>query len=177
MSRILKAGLALAIAATTGLATPALADNDEAFFRQVVGQWSGPGEIVAGKYKGTKFICDFAGSQHTASVGMALDGSCRVGLFSQPMRAEVTRAGKGYTGAFQDGAKGKGLDIISGDVATDRIVVALDRKQLKGAMIARLADQDTMAVTVSVRVASDLVPVIGMNLKRTGGVRQSALAD
>jgi hypothetical protein len=44
-------------------------------------------------------------------------------------------------------------------------------------MIARLADQDTMAVTVSVRVASDLVPVIGMNLKRTGGVRQSALAD
>ncbi|NDV85203.1 hypothetical protein GTW51_00635 [Aurantimonas aggregata] len=177
MSRILKAGLALAIAASTGLASPAFAENDETFFRQVVGHWSGPGEIVAGKYKGTKFICDFAGTQHAKSVGMALDGSCRVGLFSQPMRAEVTRGGKGYTGAFQDGAKGKGLDIVSGDVGADRIVVSLDRKQLKGAMIARLADEDTMAITVSVRVASDLVPVIGMNLKRTGAVRQSALTE
>ncbi len=174
MSRLSTAVAVLAIAGSA-VATPALADQDEAFFHQVVGQWSGPGEIVAGKYKGTKFVCDFAGSEHATETGMALDGSCRVGLFSQDMRAEVKRAGATYRGAFQDGAKGKGLDIISGQVQGDHIVVGLDRKQLKGAMIARLKNRDTMAITISVKVASELVPVIGMNLKRTGAVRQSAL--
>lgn len=175
MLRFSNAALAIAVAAGSALATPAFADPDEAFFHKVIGQWSGPGEIVAGKYKGTKFVCDFAGSEHATQTGMALDGSCRVGLFSQDMRAEVRRAGTSYRGAFQDGAKGKGLDIVSGQVEGDHIVVGLDRKQLKGAMIARLKDRDTMAITISVTVASQLVPVIGMNLKRTGAVRQSAL--
>ena len=176
MFRLSTAVAALAFAAAgSALVTPALADQDEAFFHQVVGQWNGPGEIVAGKYKGTKFVCDFAGSEHATDTGMALDGSCRVGLFSQDMRAEVKRSGTTYRGAFQDGAKGKGLDIVSGQVQGDHIVFGLDRKQLKGAMIARLKDHDTMAITISVRVASELVPVIGMNLKRTGAVRQSAL--
>lgn len=177
MSRFATAGLALAIAAGSAFTTPARADGDEAFFRQAVGQWSGPGEIVAGKYEGTRFVCDFEGTQHPKSLGMALEGSCRVGFFSQPMRAEVVRSGKTYKGAFQDGAQGKGLDIVSGSVEGDRMVVALDRKQLKGAMIARLADPNTLAITVSVRVASELVPVIGMNLKREGPVRQSSLSN
>ena len=29
------------------------------FFQSVEGKWVGPGEIVAGKYKGTKFTCSF----------------------------------------------------------------------------------------------------------------------
>ncbi len=29
-------------------------DRDDVFFRSVAGVWKGPGEIVAGKYKGTK---------------------------------------------------------------------------------------------------------------------------
>ena len=33
-------------------------------------------------------------------------------------------------------------------------------------MLARLPDKDSMHVTVSVHVADELVPVIGMNLKR-----------
>lgn len=177
MSRLLTAGLALSLAVSAANVVPAKADSDEAFFQRVTGQWSGPGEIVAGKFAGTKFVCNFAGSQHQKKVGVELEGSCRVGLFSQPMRAEVVRAGKSYRGAFQDGAEGKGLDIVSGEVASDRIVVGLDRKQLKGAMIARLADDDSLAITVSVRVSSQLVPVIGMNLKRAAGTRQSALTD
>lgn len=177
MSRMLTAGLALTLALSAANVTPALADNDEAFFRRVAGQWTGPGEIVAGKFKGTKFVCNFAGSQSGKTVGVALEGSCRVGLFSQPMRAEVVRAGRSYRGAFQDGAAGKGLDIVSGEVSGDKIVVGLDRKQLKGAMIARLKDDDSLAVTISVTVASQLVPVIGMSLKREGGTRQSALTD
>ncbi|MBO0662995.1 hypothetical protein LQ948_08490 [Jiella sp. MQZ9-1] len=177
MSRLLTASLALTLALSAAGIAPARADSDEAFFRRVTGQWSGPGEIVAGKYKGTKFVCTFSGNQNEKAVGVELDGSCRVGLFSQPMHAEVVRSGRSYRGAFQDGAKGKGLDIVSGQVMDDHIVVGLDRKKLKGAMIARLEDDDALSITVSVKVASQLVPVIGMNLKRQGGMRQSALSE
>ena len=30
--------------------------NEATFFKHIQGKWSGPGEIVAGKYKGTKFV-------------------------------------------------------------------------------------------------------------------------
>ena len=52
------------------------------------------------------------------------------------------RQGDPLQNRFQDGAKGKGLDIVSGNVDRDRIIVGLDRKQLKGAMVARLADAE-----------------------------------
>ncbi|MDY8109194.1 hypothetical protein U0C82_08560 [Fulvimarina sp. 2208YS6-2-32] len=175
MSRVKTLGLATLVAFGAIASAPAMAAGDKTFFRQVAGKWSGPGEIVAGKYKGTKFNCSFDGLEHAKKVGVVLDGSCRVGMFAQPMRAEVVQSGSGYRGAFQDGAKGKGLDIISGEVNGNKMVVGLDRAQLKGAMVARLADGETMAITVSVRVAGQLVPVIGMNLKRAGGVRQTSL--
>ncbi|RFC63711.1 hypothetical protein DYI37_11985 [Fulvimarina endophytica] len=175
MSRLKTLGLATLVAFGALASGPAAANGDKTFFRQAVGKWAGPGEIVAGKYKGTKFTCTFDGLQHSQKLGMVLDGSCRVGLFAQPMRAEVVQAGKSYRGAFQDGAKGKGLDIVSGEIQGNKMVVGLDRAQLKGAMVARLSDPDSMAITVSVRVADQLVPVIGMNLKRSGASRQSSL--
>ncbi len=176
MLRARAAAVLLSAGVCLGLAAPAAAENDEAFFRQVAGQWTGPGEIVAGKYKGTKFVCTFDGLPHSGRVGVALDGSCRVGVFAQKMRAELTQSGKSYTGRFQDGSEGNGLDIVSGSVAGDKIVVGLDRKQLKGAMVARLAESDKLAITVSVRVAGELVPVLGMNLDRiAGSTKQTAL--
>jgi len=177
MARLRSAGLASALLATLAVSGPAAAANDEAFFENVFGRWTGPGEIVAGKYKGTKFVCDLSGLKLNASVGMTLDGSCRVGMFSQPMTAEFRKGGTSYKGSFLDGAEGKGLDIISGDVDGDRIVVGLDRKQLKGAMVARLDGSDKLAVTISVQVGGELVPVIGMNLKRDETVKRAALAN
>ena len=44
--------------------------------------------------------------------------------------------------------------------------MAFNRKQLNGVMQARIADANTMTVTIAVRVDKQLVPVIGMNLKR-----------
>lgn len=155
-------------------ATPAMADTvqgpqrDKKFFESVEGDWVGPGEIVAGKYKGTKFNCTFTGSTPSDKVGMTLDGGCRVGVFTQKMSATVEHKGKkGYKGTFLDGAAGKGLDIISGNVVDGRkVVFALNRNQLKGVMQARIPDDNTMTVTVSVRVDEQMVPVIGMSLKR-----------
>lgn len=162
-------GLAAATIAAIGLsASPALSvDRDKAFFEQVAGQWKGPGEIVAGKYKGTKFTCDLTGDMpEGATTGIKLDGFCRVGVFKQPMSALITRDGKSYSGKFLDGADGKGLDIISGNVAKDKVVVGINRKKLNGAMIARLQNNSTMNITISVKVEDTMVPVIGLSLNR-----------
>lgn len=155
--------------AFSGPAIAGTADNDRSTFETIRGTWSGPGEIVAGKYKGTRFICNFTGSTPNGRIGMSLDGTCRVGMFTQRMSASVERRGSGYRGAFMDGAAGDGLDVIGGNVDQRKVVMAIHRKDLKGAMLAKLNSKDSMNVTVSVRVGNDLVPVIGMNLKRTDG--------
>ena len=159
---------AATILALTALSSlPALAnDSDSAFFKKVTGKWAGPGEIVAGKYKGTKFTCNFDGSTASASNGMTMDGTCRVGVFTQAMKATVAMTGGSYKGSFLDGSDGKGLDITAGNVSGNRATFALNRKQLNGAMLARLSGDSAMNVTISVRVNKDMVPVIGMSLKR-----------
>ena len=170
-----------ALAATAVLAgsSPAAArDADAAFFEKVSGKWSGPGEIVAGIYKGTKFSCQFDGTNPDDSTGITMNGTCRVGVFAQEMKATILRSGNGYKGSFLDGSKGKGLDITAGNVAGNRVTMALVRKQLNGAMLAKMTGEDNMNVTISVRVDKEMVPVIGMSLKRvdeaeTGSVAQN----
>lgn len=175
---VLSAVLALA-ASVACLSSPASAvERDRAFFQSVEGNWTGPGEIIAGKYKGTKFVCNFAGTTPAEALGMTLDGSCRVGVFTQKMTATVKESGPaGYKGTFMDGAEGTGLDIISGNVVDGRkVVFGINRKQLRGIMQARLPDEQTMTVTVSVRVDKSMVQVIGMNLKRVDGTAVGAIA-
>lgn len=171
----------LPLAVTTsvlGISSPALAsEKDKSFFRKVEGAWSGPGEIVAGKYKGTRFSCNFTGATPDGKIGMSLDGGCRVGLFTQKMSASVEHKGRqGYRGSFMDGAIGEGLDVVGGNVNGRKVVLTLNRNQLNGAMLANLPDDDTMQVTVSVRVDKQLVPVIGMNLKRVDARTVGAIA-
>lgn len=160
-----------ALALLPATTAPADASEREArFFRQIEGKWRGPGEIVAGKYKGTKFTCEFKGLTPDDELGMTLDGGCRVGLFSQKMNATVRRAGSKYTGSFLDGAGGEGLDVIAGSVTPNRAVLTLKRKKLDGAMLARLASRNQLNITVSVNVGEQLVPVIGMKLDRIDSV-------
>ena len=166
-SLIARGVAAASLTALTCAASPAFSSDDKAFFEQVSGHWKGPGEIVAGKYKGTKFTCDLTGEPADgAAAGIKLDGTCRVGVFKQPMSALITQKGKTYTGKFLDGANGKGLDIVSGNVAKDKVVVGINRKKLNGAMIARLQDPSTLNITISVKVEDAMVPVIGVSLSR-----------
>jgi hypothetical protein len=177
LSKILPLVVSVAIAA--GVVQPAAAgERDRQFFKSIEGTWAGAGEIVAGKYKGTKFNCTFAGSTPAKKLGMALDGGCRVGVFMQKMNASVIQNRKvGYEGKFMDGADGAGLDIVSGNVINDRkVVFAINRNQLRGIMQARLPDDNTMNVTISVRVDDDMVPVIGMSLKRVDDTAVGAIA-
>lgn len=173
---VLLAGLGAAI----GLPHEAAAAeaSDARFLQTVSGTWSGPGEIVAGKYKGTKFVCNFIGSTPQGKVGLTLDGGCRVGIFTQKMKASVERKGRnGFVGTFLDGAEGSGLDVESGNIVDGKkVVLALHRKQLRGVMQARLADEDAMIVTISVRVQDQMVPVIGVSLKRTDDTAVGAIA-
>ncbi|UXM94004.1 hypothetical protein N5853_07685 [Bartonella sp. HY329] len=143
-------------------------DAEEVFFQKIEGQWAGAGEVVAGKYKGTKFTCVFSGAQEQTKVGMALDGSCRVGIFSQAVKARVVRIEKGYQGTFNNGAKADGMDITSGRIGKKHMVFGLVRENINGTMTAHLADNDTMNITLSVKVSEDMVPVVGVKLKRNG---------
>jgi len=156
------------MAAMAATSLPAHADQarDARFLKKIEGSWRGPGEIVAGKYKGTKFTCQLDGTNPANELGMGLHGDCRVGVFTQKMEASVTRSGKTYKGTFLDGALGEGLDVVAGNVTDDRMVLTLNRKDLDGAMLARLAHHNQLNVTVSVRVGGELVPVIGMSLDR-----------
>jgi hypothetical protein len=159
----------------SGLATSSWAGSrDKAFFDSVSGTWRGPGEIVAGKYKGTKFVCNLKGGPaEEIALGLSLDGHCRVGIFSQKMSAFITGRGSRYSGRFLDGAKGDGLDIVSGRVRGNKIVVGINRKKLDGAMVAHLPEPNTLNVTISVKVRNQLVPVIGMTLSRNRKIGSS----
>ncbi|ACI55253.1 hypothetical protein GGI64_000247 [Rhizobium leguminosarum] len=162
-------GLAAAALSPVADVAPAAtaATRDKAFFDSVAGSWKGPGEIVAGKYKGTKFTCNLIGEPTGDSgAGIKLDGTCRVGVFKQPMTAVISQSGSTYKGKFLDGAAGKGLDVVSGAVSEDTVVVGINRAKLNGAMIARVRDDKTMNVTVSVKVESQMIPVIGLTLTR-----------
>jgi hypothetical protein len=161
-------GLAATVVGLTAVSAPAAtaASRDKAFFQSVSGEWQGPGEIVAGKYKGTKFTCSLTGAPTDGKTGLKLDGTCRVGLFSQPMSAVLSEAGASYKGKFLDGAAGKGLDIVSGKVSRDNVVLGINRSKLNGAMIARLENDNAMNVTISVKVEDRMIPVIGMKLSR-----------
>jgi uncharacterized protein (DUF2147 family) len=158
----------LVLLAVVAAAAPlsASASEDSAFFKSVEGKWQGPGEIVAGKYKGTKFVCTLDGTAPGGKTGINMDGTCRVGVFSQEMSAKILKSNGNYSGAFLDGAAGKGLDILSGNVSGDRVTMSLNRKKLNGAMLARMENPDLMHVTISVRVNRDMVRVIGMSLTR-----------
>lgn len=173
--------LTLSLAVLCGIAAPcgqaSAAEAETRFFSAVAGEWTGPGEIIAGKYKGTKFICRFTGSSGEKKPGMTLDGACRVGMISQKMSATIEKDGRaGYKGSFLDGAAGKGLDVVAGRVDGSKVTLSLVRNKLKGAMLARLPDENSMSVTVSVRVEDQLVPVIGMDLKRVDAVTVGSIA-
>ncbi|HET7412865.1 MAG TPA: hypothetical protein VFJ18_09410 [Pararhizobium sp.] len=169
LNKVLARGMVGAFLACTCLAAtaPRAAAGDAAFFNSVIGTWSGPGRVVAGKYKGTRFVCDLTGSPLAkGKTGIAMGGHCRVGIFTQDMSAVISRGPEGYTGRFLDGADNGGLDVTSGEVKANKVVVGINRKQLYGAMVASLHDKNTMNVTISVKVGERLVPVIGLTLAR-----------
>jgi hypothetical protein len=167
-----------ALLAAFALGAPSVshAKDDAQFFQSVEGKWFGPGEIVAGKYKGTKFTCTLSGTKPDGKTGISMDGNCRVGVFTQDMNAKIFVSPKGYSGAFLDGAKGKGLDIVSGNVTGDRVTMSLNRNKLNGAMLARMETSDLMHVSISVRVNKDMVRVIGMSLTRVDEGTTGAVA-
>lgn len=176
LSSVCMSVLAAATLVSTGHSALA-GGRDDAFFRNVAGNWAGPGEIVAGKYKGTKFVCSFTGTATSGKAGMSLDGDCRVGVFTQKMSASFAHDGRSYKGRFMDGAAGKGLDIVAGNVVSDdKVILSVNRAQLHGVMQARTPDRQTMNVTVSVKVEDKLVPVIGVSLKRLDDTAVGAIA-
>ncbi|MEM8750610.1 MAG: hypothetical protein AAGF28_09920 [Pseudomonadota bacterium] len=166
---------------TTAMAIGLLLSNsanagEREYFQSVQGKWSGAGTIVAGPYKNTRFTCNFDGNAPKGT-GMELTGKCRVGLFSQPMSAKISKKGSTYRGQFLDGASGKGLDIVSGRLRGQKLLLGIKRKQLNGTMVASLNGPDKLNITIAVRVNRKMIPFIGVTLKRTGSVKRASLAS
>jgi hypothetical protein len=152
--------------------------TEASFYRGIAGSWQGPGEIVAGKYKGTRFTCSLNGNADAQYAGgIGISGSCRVGVFTQPISASVKRTGGGFSGKFLDGEAGDGMDVVGGRYSSDRLTVEVRRKDLRGVMAARLAGDNKLNVTISVRVGSQLIPVIGMSLDRLDKVERLATSS
>ncbi|TIV67281.1 MAG: hypothetical protein E5V89_24435, partial [Mesorhizobium sp.] len=61
-------------------------------------------------------------------------------------------------------------------VDPQKVVFTINRNQLNGVMQARVPDDNSMTVTVAVRVNKQLVPVIGMSLKRIDTVEVGSIA-
>lgn len=166
MSRFRNLFLGATLALSTVLAP---AEASPRYFGNVAGDWKGNGSIVAGKYKGTRFNCRLKGARENRNA-LDIKGSCRIGLFTQKVTARLTRKGKRYSGIFLDGAQGKGMDITSGRVGSNKLTVAINSKGLTGAIVANLVKRDKLRVSISVRVSNGrYVPVVGLDLDRTRG--------
>jgi len=137
------------------------------FFRSLDGQWRGSGEIVAGKYKGTRFQCNFTSLSEIVTVGLLLDGNCRMGLFSQNVKAKVAGEKNGiFSGHFNGGSGSEGMDITAGQVGADHVMLHLHRNELEGTMQAKLVSDNIMQITLSVKVFDHFIPIVGVNLQR-----------
>ena len=165
-ARVFSTLFAIATLITVGFAPTISEASERTYFRNVQGSWAGAGKIVAGKYKNTRFTSTFQGTT-PKGIGMKLNGKCRVGLFSQTIKANIIKRGNSFRGTFLDGAKGKGLDIVSGKLRRNRLIVGINRKKLTGTMVANLKNRNKMHVTISVRANNRLVPVIGLTLNRS----------
>ncbi|MBB4121827.1 hypothetical protein [Martelella radicis] len=148
-------------------AASAAESDDSAFFRQVAGKWSGPGKIVEGKMKGTRFRCELDGLPIEGDTqGFKLDGKCRAGLFTHPMTAIFIREKDGYRGRFLDGEDGDGLEVTGGSVEDGKAVIALRREEVEGALVTNLIGDEDLNITLLIKGGTRYVPVIGLSLKR-----------
>lgn len=137
-----------------------------AFLQSVRGVWSGKGQVVAGRYKGTKFSCNFTAPSSAALTDMQLNGACRTGIFSQPIKASISGKGDTFQGSFNEGAQANGLDIVAGRVEKNRLTLELNREKLKGHMTARLVNDNSLNIVLAVKIDDEIIPVIDMNLTR-----------
>ncbi|TNB46605.1 hypothetical protein FF124_16545 [Martelella lutilitoris] len=158
----------IAAALVAALPANAAAESaDSAFFRMVAGKWSGPGKIVEGKMKGTRFRCELDGLPIEGEKdGFKLDGKCRAGLFSHPMTAVFIREADGYRGRFLDGEDGDGLEVTGGSVENGKAVIELRREDVEGALVTSLKGPEDLNITLLIKGGTRYVPVIGLSLKR-----------
>jgi len=155
------------------LAISPVQSGERAYFKSVAGEWSGSGRIAAGPYKNTRFTCNFSGTV-PGGVGMQLDGTCRVGVFPQVMKAKIIKRGNSYRGRFSLGTKGDGLDIVSGRLRGKRLTLGIKHKKLRGTFLANLKSPNSLNLTIAVKVRKSMVPFIGLTLKRTGLAKKTS---
>lgn len=166
MSRV----LALALSAALALAAlPARADDAADFMQRFSGEWMGSGQLLFGE--GTHFGCELKGDPSTTRLSFDMTGRCWMGAFSMPVTARLrynseTRA---FYGAFLDGAKGAGVDIVGARKA-EGVSLKLMREDAQGRLTAETVSPDQMKVMMFYRDPGSgrELPVVAMGFERKG---------
>ena len=139
--------------------------NMNEYFESIQGKWAGKGEVIAGKYKNTKFICNINGKT-PETIGMDIDGDCRIGFISQKISAFVEKNHNLYRGEFLGGAEGNGLDIIGGVLKDEKFTAYLVRDNLGGTIEINGQKKDNMKIDIAIEYQEQLYPIIVLNMVR-----------
>lgn len=135
------------------------------YFKSIEGTWEGNGEVIAGKYKDTKFKCTLNGKT-PKKIGMDIEGNCKIGIFNQKITAKITRHHDHYRGTFLGGAEKYGLDVVSGKLSNDIFIAALVRENINGSIIVNATHKNKMGIYIAVEVNERFYPIIELELDK-----------
>ena len=174
-------GLTLLAALGIGAATMAPADTSSrpagdpgSFIQRFSGEWRGTGRVLIGPENGLRFQCALEGDPSRSQLTFAMRGKCWTEKLSAQVHAKLrynADTGRFY-GAFMDGAKGDGADIV-GERAGDGFFLKLSRGRAQGRLHAEPVGEDRMKIIISLhdRANNRDVPVVAMAFARPGAAR------
>jgi hypothetical protein len=164
-------GIGTATLAAAETAQRAAAQDPGPFIQRFSGEWRGTGRLLIGPENGMTFHCTLEGDPSRSQLTFAMRGKCWTGKLSAQVHAKVRYNAETdrFYGAFMDGAKGDGADIV-GERAGEGFLLKLSRGAAQGRLHAEPVGTDRMKVVISLRdrVNDRDVPVVAMGFARAG---------
>ncbi|MHA1190367.1 MAG: hypothetical protein ACTSSQ_07955 [Alphaproteobacteria bacterium] len=156
------------------VSTPAMAAGAEAvdaalFMNKFSGEWRGTGKVLLGPDSGLKFHCRLDGDPSKSRLTFGMKGRCWIGKFAAPVfaRLRYNRETNRFYGAFMDGAKGQGVDIV-GERRGAGFKMKLSRGTAQGRLMAEPIGDDELKVVISLydRRNKREIPIVAMGFAK-----------
>ncbi|SEQ35111.1 hypothetical protein SAMN05216548_10459 [Faunimonas pinastri] len=172
MSRLTALFLSCAVS-VAAFAAPARANDDAAvFMAKFSGEWMGIGRILIGPQVNSKFYCSLDGDPTHTQLTFNMKGKCWMGKLSAPVFADLhyNNDNQRFYGAFLDGARGNGVDIIGERKGPDGFDLKLTRGSNSGVISASPVGDNQINATLLLHdgINNRDVPVVAMGIYRKG---------
>jgi hypothetical protein len=168
MPRVLAVALSAALAVASA-ATPASANDAAQFMQRFSGKWVGSGQLLFVTTGTSEFACELNGDPSETKLTFAMSGTCRMGVLSAPVRAQLryNSETRQFYGQFMDGAAGSGVDLV-GVRAGKGFSLKLMRGATQGRLTAETIGRNEMKVVMYYKnpASGDEVPVVAMGFTR-----------